>query len=189
MEKIHITLIGKDDVLAAILAEQGAAKPGFQFSIAPDSASADPASDVFLLCDNAAPSDGGPLCIPITKPIKLAPLLDSAISGAQLRRLKQPRNLDEHCIFKPFARIIDNVATGRSVSLTEKEACFLCAILDTGTTGLQRKDAMTQLWGYHPDADSHAVDTTLYRLRQKLQEVGGLDPCLINDASVYKWVK
>jgi Transcriptional regulatory protein, C terminal len=210
-EKIHIALIGKDDVLAELMAEQAKTSPDFEFSYSEFSYSefsdgddtAAQAADVWLLGAGAKPptQDDAPLCIRIvdhdvvpasdglvfTKPIRLAQLLDVALGSAKLRRRKQPRALGAQHMFHPFARLVENTITWQQVVLTEKEAGFLCAILDAGDKGLQRKDAMTQLWGYHPDVESHAVDTALYRLRQKLQEVGDCDTALVNEGGVYFW--
>lgn len=206
-EKIQITLLGKDDVLAAILAEQAKGKREYDFAVAADASSAqnaDVSADVWVLPARMTlpQSDTNPLCIRIaeagesdvagddivfTKPVRLPALLDAAISGAKLRRRKQPRALAATHIFQPFARSVEETETGRSVTLTEKEASFLCAVLDAGQKGLSRKDAMTELWGYHPDVDSHAVDTTLYRLRQKLQELGNIDTALVNEGGIYRW--
>ncbi|MDX1921594.1 MAG: winged helix-turn-helix domain-containing protein [Alphaproteobacteria bacterium] len=207
-EKIQITLIGKDDVLAAVLAEQAKGQMGgvrdFDFMVAVSVSEASPASDVWVL-PRAMPVpalEQMPLCIRIAnadeapqpsddivfiKPFRLAQLLDVMLSGAKLRRRKQPRALGDAHVFHPFARLVEATASGQNVSLTEKEASFLCAVLDAGQNGLSRKDAMTELWGYHPDAESHAVDTTLYRLRQKLQELGSFDAHLVNEGGVYKW--
>ncbi len=211
-ERIHIAQIGKDEALAAILAEQAGAKSeknkfNFEFSVVADAASAPASADVWLLIGNTpspAQDDAqqAPLCIRIThkgdaapsredivfeKPLRLAQLLDTALSSAKLRRKKQSRPLNATHEFHPFARKVVESATGESVMLTEKEASLLCAILDADKDGLQRKDAMIELWGYHPDVDSHAVDTTLYRLRQKLQELGDIDRALVNENGVYRW--
>ncbi len=215
-EKIQITLIGKDDVLASILAEQARGHAGgqagdhvkgaraFDFVAVASVSDASPQSDVWVLPQgmHVPALEQMPLCICIaaagearqpgdgtvfTKPLRLAQVLDVALSGARLRRRKQPRALGQTHMFHPFARLIEETASGRGVTLTEKEASLLCAVLDSGEKGLSRKDAMTELWGYHPDAESHAVDTTLYRLRQKLQELGSIDAHLVNEGGVYKW--
>ena len=214
-ERIHIAQIGTDDVLAAILAEQAAgpeklkhekSKLDFEFSVVADAANAPPQADVWILAGNViAPTiadvQTAPLFIRITekndaqhpeeiifeKPVRLAQLLDAALSSAKLRRKKQARALNASYEFHPFARKVIETASGRSVILTDKEAGLLCAVLDAGMGGLQRVNAMTELWGYHPDVDSHAVDTTLYRLRQKLQELGDIDHALVNENGVYRW--
>lgn len=200
---IHIVQIGTDAALAAILAEQSKGKFGFEFTQAADVASAPYAADVWIMIGQTPmpASEDAPLCIRIleagaalrddelqfTKPIRLAQLLDTALSVAKLRRKKQPRNLNSTSVFHPFARKVVDTKHAGEVILTEKEAGLLCAILDAGADGLLRKDAMTELWGYHPDVDSHAVDTTLYRLRQKLQELGNIDAALVNEGGIYKW--
>lgn len=201
-QAIHITQIGRDDVLASIMAEQ--AGKDFTFKTVADISMALPEDDVWLLCAAVASplNQAAPLCIRITdqedrgsydeelrfaKPLHLAQILDAAINGARLRQRQQPRMLEKDCIFHPFARQIIYMGHDRSVTLTQKEAVFLCAVLDAGEQGLPRKEAMTQLWGYHPDVESHAVDTTLYRLRQKLQELGDVETRLMNENGLYKW--
>lgn len=219
-ERIHIAQIGTDDVLAAILMEQAGhnlegrksekANFDFDFTMVSDATNAHPTADVWILAGRVATpvitdAQQAPLCIRINekgephpldeivfeKPFRLAQLLDVALSGAKLRRKKQPRMLNAAYEFHPFARKVIQTATSQSVILTDKEASLLCAVLDAGENGLQRKDAMTELWGYHPDVDSHAVDTTLYRLRQKLQELGdietGLVNALVNENGIYRW--
>lgn len=221
-ERIHIVQIGKDDALAAIMAEQAGStqasskaeknKFDFEFSVAADIANATVLADVWVLVgDTQSPQWGdvqqSPFCIRIyekshasqvgdepsfekphlEKPLRLAQLLDTAFSSAKLHRRKQPRALNAAYEFQPFARRVVETQTGRSIGLTDKEASLLCAVLDAGEDGLQRKDAMTELWGYHPDVDSHAVDTTLYRLRQKLQELGGIEAALVNEGGFYRW--
>lgn len=202
---IHIAQIGTDEALAAILAEQSKGRFGFEFTAVADIATAPQGADVWIVVGDVqiptAAGDDAPLCIRIVdagvtptgdeiyfaKPIRLAQMLDTALTSAKLRRRKQPRALNAAVTFQPFARKVIESASGRAVILTEKEAGLLCAILDAGADGLLRKDAMTELWGYHPDVDSHAVDTTLYRLRQKLQELGNIDAALMNEGGVYKW--
>ena len=215
-ERIHIVQIGKDEALAAILAEQAGAKSekgkfDFDFTVVADIASASALANVWLFVGSTpSPLEGdalpAPLCIRIIhkgdaaqgndeivfeKPLRLAQLLDTALSSAKLRSKKQPRPLNATHEFHPFARKVVESTTARSIILTEKEASLLCAILDAGKDGLQRKDAMTELWGYHPDVDSHAVDTTLYRLRQTLQELGDIDSALVdalvNENGVSRW--
>ncbi|MBY0428213.1 MAG: helix-turn-helix domain-containing protein [Alphaproteobacteria bacterium] len=212
-ERIHIAQIGTDDVLAAILAEQAGVaekaksektKIHFEFTQLANGAEIPTTADVLILAGNVpTPSDmtHAPLCIRVSeksealhseeivfeKPFRLAQLLDAALSSAKLRRKKQMRMLNASHEFHPFARKVMETTSGRAVILTDKEASLLCAILDAGAGGLQRIHAMTELWGYHPDVDSHAVDTTLYRLRQKLQELGDMDAALVNENGIYHW--
>jgi hypothetical protein len=196
LEKTHISLRGNDDALAALLAEQASAAGGFTFSynditIKPDV--------VFLSKD--APEVDAPLAFHIVerdaviprnkhvfqKPLRLAALLDAAFTHAQLQRMKQPRALTADIILHPFARMIAHGE--QQIILTEKEAQFLLALLNAGAGGMSHAAAMTDIWRYHPDVDSHAADTTLYRLRQKLDALPELVGALHNEGGVYMWMR
>lgn len=120
------------------------------------------------------------------KPLRLAAVLDTAFSAWRLGRLKQPRALSPQVVFNPFTRALEDKAKGLSVSLTEKEAGFLLATLLAGDKGLPREKALTEIWGYHRDADSHAVETTVYRLRQKLQQCFGNQEALVSEGGAYR---
>jgi Transcriptional regulatory protein, C terminal len=193
-EKIHIALMGNDDALADVLAEQAGAAGGFTFSYNDITAKPDV---VFLSKD--APATDAPLAFHIIerdavglrdrnvfqKPFRLAALLDTAFTHAQLQRMKQPRALTADIIFHPFARMIEHKE--QQISLTEKETQFLLALLNAGASGVTHTTAMTDIWRYHPDVDSHAADTTLYRLRQKLDTLPELVGALHNEGGTYMW--
>lgn len=207
-EKLHIALTGRDDVLAAILAEQAGAKNAFDFSYLPQGLGGKDDFDVIIktlpALPESQPESEQENTLPVFfvlekkeqgmsapnvfyKPIKLAAFLDDVLTTARLRCIKQPRLLAPGIFFNPFQREIVEPAQKRCVLLTEKEAQFLLAVLDAGRTGLSRSMAMTQIWGYHPEVDSHAVDTNLYRLRQKMLEIPVLSEALRNEGGVYKW--
>lgn len=56
------------------------------------------------------------------------------------------------------------------VELTEKEYDLLHALYHAGEDGITKEDLLHHVWGYHPDTETHTLDTHLYRLRQKLTE-------------------
>ncbi len=101
-------------------------------------------------------------------PLRLAALLDAGFSARRLADLKSPRRLDGGVVFDPFTRRLES-ADGRAETLTPKEADFLLALLEAGEKGLARAAALTGIWGYHREADSHAVETAAWRLRRKLE--------------------
>ncbi len=59
-----------------------------------------------------------------------------------------------------------------SVPLTEKEAHLLAALIGA-PEGLPRAELLAQWWGMGESADTHALETQLYRLRQKLKPLFG----------------
>lgn len=122
------------------------------------------------------------------KPLNLPALLDTSLSAWRLRQLKQPRALTPQVVFNPFTGMLENPQTGQSQSLTTKEAAFLLALLQAGDQGISREKALTELWGYHRDVDSHAIETTLYRLRQKLHPLFPHRDPLISEKGIYRFI-
>ena len=51
---------------------------------------------------------------------------------------------------------------------TDKERAVLDALHAAGATGLSVAELATQVWGLHPETDTHTVETHVWRLRQKL---------------------
>jgi hypothetical protein len=53
-------------------------------------------------------------------------------------------------------------------SLTEKEAAILAYLHDNSTA--TRDDLLRDVWRYAADADTHTVETHIYRLRRKIEQ-------------------
>jgi hypothetical protein len=54
------------------------------------------------------------------------------------------------------------------IMLTEKECLLLQTLAKANGAMVSRETLLEQVWHYHADADSHTVETHIYRLRQKL---------------------
>jgi DNA-binding response OmpR family regulator len=119
------------------------------------------------------------------KPLRLAALLDAGFSHLRMAALKSPRKLSPNVVFNPFTRTLEDKAGGRSEILTPKEADFLLALMEAGEAGLSREAALTRIWGYHREVDSHAVETALWRLRRKLESLFGADKVLESRDGAY----
>ncbi len=61
-------------------------------------------------------------------------------------------------------------SSGKSVSLTDKEAALLEFLFQTD--GAHRDDILASVWGYNPDADTHTLETHISGLRRKLGDRG-----------------
>lgn len=104
--------------------------------------------------------------------------LQRPVSLAQLRQevhhlLQQPRKLHWPDIgqFDPIGLRLSNLF-GQSLSLTEKESALL-TYLNHQPQAVSRELLLEHVWQYHPDTETHTLETHLYRLRQKLQELFG----------------
>lgn len=60
-------------------------------------------------------------------------------------------------------------ADGRSVMLTEKEVGILL-YLALARVPVARDVLLHEVWGYHPEATTHTLETHIYRLRQKIEK-------------------
>jgi DNA-binding response OmpR family regulator len=107
------------------------------------------------------------------KPFRLAALLDAGFTHLRMAALKSPRKLSASVVFNPFTRTLEDKEKEIAETLTPKEADLLLALMEAGAAGLSREAALTRIWGYHREVDSHAVETALWRLRRKLESLFG----------------
>jgi hypothetical protein len=208
-DAMNIALLGEAPGLAAVLAEYAAsANPPLAITGADDAAlvihaissKADLAVQAKLLKKNEAKktallilAEGVPepeeelegVAGIFRFPVRLAALLDAGFSALRLAALKSPRALSATIRFDPFTRALEDTKTGASETLTPKEADLLLALLEAGDEGLSRETALTQLWGYHREVDSHAVETAAWRLRRKLETLFGSSVSLESRDAVF----
>ena len=59
-----------------------------------------------------------------------------------------------------------------TINLTPKEFEVLIYLINNQKLALSREQILDRIWGYEFDGDIRVVDTTIKRLRQKLQEEG-----------------
>jgi DNA-binding response OmpR family regulator len=119
------------------------------------------------------------------KPFRLAALLDAGFTHLRMAALKSPRKLSANVVFNPFTRTLEDKGKEITETLTPKEADLLLALMEAGDGGLSREGALTRIWGYHREVDSHAVETALWRLRRKLESLFGGDKVLESREGAY----
>jgi len=71
-----------------------------------------------------------------------------------------------------------------SVVLTGREIALLQFLFDEGECN--RETLLAKVWRYHPDSDTHTLETHLWRLRQKLQQAGISAPLIITTDKGYR---
>jgi hypothetical protein len=75
-----------------------------------------------------------------------------------------------------------------SISLTEKEAALLQALLHDAPQEVSRETLLKQIWSYDKEVDTHTVETHIYRLRQKCEAATPAPFDLVTQDSGYKIV-
>jgi DNA-binding response OmpR family regulator len=63
----------------------------------------------------------------------------------------------------------------QDIRLTDKERLLLRVLYQAGEAGLQRRDILKTVWGYADEAETHTLETHIYRLRQKLEPFAAQD--------------
>ena len=72
----------------------------------------------------------------------------------------------------------------KSVIITEKEVQLLELFLHN-TKPTSKKDILSSVWHYSSDADTHTVETHIYRLRKKINEMFSDDSFIKNNKEGY----
>lgn len=87
--------------------------------------------------------------------------------------------------FKPATRsLID--AAGKRIRLTDKEASILRYLYRSGAKAVPRDELLREVWGYNAAVTTHTLETHIYRLRQKIEVVGGRNDLLITEGGGYR---
>ena len=60
------------------------------------------------------------------------------------------------------------IKDGKSLELTEKEIELIELLKDKSFQ--KKREILTSIWKYSKDADTHTVETHIYRLRKKINE-------------------
>jgi DNA-binding response OmpR family regulator len=91
--------------------------------------------------------------------------------------------------FRPSTKILTSKDTDKKIHLTAKEAAILKCLYRLGGRAAEPATLMGEIWGERADVTPHALETHIYRLRQKLEP----DPCnvrlLVTDPEGYRLVR
>lgn len=122
----------------------------------------------------------------ITPPIKLGAILDrieyACVQAAS--RTDEPTPLGRGFTLHPQTLEIIS-PEGVTISLTDTETDLLLAFCQNEIP-LARQAIMTDILGYHADAETHTVETHIYRLRQKLETLPELALLIVTEKTGYK---
>jgi hypothetical protein len=106
-------------------------------------------------------------------PFRLGALIDRA--AWHIRHFERSSDLPAEIPIGPDIKLLTrnaallNAASGKKIRLTEKERDILITLYQAGQAGMDRKTLLREVWGYAEDAETHTIETHIYRLRQKTE--------------------
>lgn len=121
----------------------------------------------------------------LAKPISFMVLLEHV--NTHLRRHQQSEDAILQVgpfLFKPSMKLLIDEEE-KKVRLTEKETNILKYLYRAGGKPVAREELLDQVWGYHAEANTHTLETHVYRLRQKI-EPDGKGRLLITESGGYR---
>ncbi len=71
-------------------------------------------------------------------------------------------------IFTGTTRRLTAKSTQQTIRLTEKETALLVYLYQQSPRLVSKEELLQQVWGYHPNSETHTVETHIYALRQKI---------------------
>lgn len=122
----------------------------------------------------------------LAKPIAFRVLLERV--RTQLRRYESSEdavlNIGPY-VFTPGMKQLVN-QDGKRIRLTEKETSILKYLYRAGGQPVAREELLDRVWGYHREANTHTLETHIYRLRQKIEPDPGKTRLLVTDTGGYR---
>ena len=85
-------------------------------------------------------------------------------------------------------KVLKNLKSQEIQRLTEKECQLLHFFHQHKGQELSKDKLLMEIWEYHPQAETHTLETHIYRLRQKLEEDPNVPQILLNCKDGY-WIK
>ncbi len=124
------------------------------------------------------------------KPIKIGEIIDGflRLKKTLLNEAAKSKALYiQNIVFSPFDMTL-GMPSDMQIRLTEKERDFLLALYEAEGKTLSRSQLLQKVWEYADTVETHTLETHVYRLRQKLENIGfGKEP-LVTTENGYKLV-
>lgn len=116
----------------------------------------------------------------LSAPVRLGVLLEKA------KALSSPAPVQVLSIGPYSLDLVGKTWSGSGQPLTDREAALLEALILAPGHRLERSALLEHVWGYHKDAETHTLETHIYRLRRKIERDAGEPELLLTDGSGYR---
>ena len=123
----------------------------------------------------------------IAKPFKMSRLIDE-IDGLLAERgdkLMVPKRIGKYLLLEDESLLVGPDDSKR-IRLTEKETAILMRLSAANGESVNRKTLLEEVWGYKAGINSHTLETHIYRLRKKIEQLGSSSSFLITSREGYK---
>jgi DNA-binding response OmpR family regulator len=91
-----------------------------------------------------------------------------------------------HYDLSPLHKELTDCLTGTPIKLTEKEVAVIRYLYNNTDRIVDKTELLREVWGYHPDASTHTIETHIYRLRQKVERDNTSAPFILTEDGGYK---
>jgi len=133
------------------------------------------------LCDNPAKITS--IHHHLAKPFSLQPFL-SLIHQLTSEIKESPILLADGYYFSTNSKLLNK--NDVTIDLTEKETALIKYLYEANGKAVSKAELLQSIWQYDKNADTHTLETHIYRLRQKIAENGGNDSFIITEISGYR---
>ena len=123
----------------------------------------------------------------IAKPFKMSRLTDE-IDGLLAEhgdKLMVPKRIGKY-LFLEDESLLFGPGDSKRIRLTEKETAILTRLSVANGESVSRKALLEEVWGYKAGINSHTLETHIYRLRKKMEELGSSSSFLKTSRDGYK---
>ena len=123
----------------------------------------------------------------IVKPFKMSRLTDEIDEFlAELGdKPMGPTRIGEY-LFLEDESLLFGPDDSKKIRLTEKETAILMRLSVANGESVSRNTLLEEVWGYKTGIDSHTLETHIYRLRKKMEELGSSSSFLKTSRDGYK---
>ena len=125
----------------------------------------------------------------ITKPFKMSRLTNE-IDGLLAEhgdKITMPTRIGKYLFLKDESLLV-SPDDSKKIRLTEKETAILIRLSAANGEPVSRKILLEEVWGYKTGINSHTLETHIYRLRKKIEELGSGNSFLKTSREGYELV-
>lgn len=89
-------------------------------------------------------------------------------------------------LFHPGKKRLHDQRSDQEIRLTDKETAVLRALYDADGECIDKDTLVRQVFGYGPTVNTHTLETHVYRLRQKIEDVPMYPKYVVTSGSGYR---